>query len=65
MTQPREAWSGKHAPVAFMSKGMDTTMEGYTEPERWLAAAYWAVRRMRWYLAFAPVTVYIPDRAIL
>lgn len=36
-----------------------------SEPELWMATAIWAIRRYRMYLQFAPVTIYLPTRALV
>ena len=35
------------------------------EPELWVKAALWAVRKSEWYLAYARVSVIVPDKALL
>ena len=48
-----------------MSRQMTEMDRKLSEPELWVAASHWAVRKMRWYLAYAEVTIYLPNKALM
>ena len=47
--------------VRFVSNTWEDTQEKYSEPERWLYAVVWCVRKLREYLLYNKFTLEIPD----
>ena len=39
--------------------------EKLSEPEQWIKACLWAVRKLRFHLAFTPCTIILPDKALV
>ena len=48
-----------------MSRLLEAPEVKLEEPELWVKAALWAVRKVKWYCAYAPVSIVVPDKALL